>query len=655
MSNRGFLIAAISMGFWVWIAGCNTDDDFSQEENHNQSAGACEEGETEAGCECADGSTGYRECDGDGEFGEQCICENACGGSSELSFDGEPVDEPGGECGPCEDGEIVCDGEDSLRCSGASPASACMPTGSVELTAYHQDWEALVGERRFSVFAVEEFSRDCPDVIDELDSSRTLQLVEDGEVSAPIEATVEGVPVSTDYTLVGLIYRELDGSTISYAVGCRDIELQEEGESLVIDDMEIHELPSQVAEEYRVSVPPVFDSGDMLIDRLEDLAQELEFSTADMGDQLLDCLIDGSCTSGNAGAIAYVALNWEDVEPFTQSWPLSDLWWHIDHLDNTSEDIFGHDDYIWYFFGLALDDRWASMTGSDQGSEAHDIGYLTLVGTETLTAELMTTPGLGSDFESGDSPWEFAMYRDVSLDVQELSWTWGLGFDCYQSNDTPAFDDPGCTEESIAAADINGASMDGDLVLRLFGSRYMAFEALGLDLPLPALIDEIWTHNLGQLEAEHSLGAGNFFSTLFNCSLLESDIRSSFEDERDDGYINFKDAELDTMMDAFEPFCEAFEDHGQDYFAAAFKAAAVDYETSLAGADVELQLYDGNLDDRYLLSFGPQDYPDPWVAWQRPLFDHIDYDGASCEHYVYDDGASGLEFCTMPTIEAVGW
>ncbi len=51
--------------------------------------------------------------------------ENVCGGTDELTIGGEPAS-PGSPCGPCEDGMIVCDGGDDLRCEQASePTNEC--------------------------------------------------------------------------------------------------------------------------------------------------------------------------------------------------------------------------------------------------------------------------------------------------------------------------------------------------------------------------------------------------------------------------------------------------------------------------------------------------------------------------------------------------
>ncbi len=49
---------------------------------------------------------------------------NACGGEASLTLDGNEV-EPGGSCGECGNGRIVCDGTDDVRCVGATGQNEC--------------------------------------------------------------------------------------------------------------------------------------------------------------------------------------------------------------------------------------------------------------------------------------------------------------------------------------------------------------------------------------------------------------------------------------------------------------------------------------------------------------------------------------------------
>lgn len=50
--------------------------------------------------------------------------ENACGGSAELVLDGESA-QPGETCGACDDGTVVCDGVDALRCVATTEPNEC--------------------------------------------------------------------------------------------------------------------------------------------------------------------------------------------------------------------------------------------------------------------------------------------------------------------------------------------------------------------------------------------------------------------------------------------------------------------------------------------------------------------------------------------------
>ena len=58
------------------------------------------------------------------------IGTNACGGDEELEFQGEPA-AAGGSCGECDDGVLVCDGEDALECIGESQENACGGCGDL--------------------------------------------------------------------------------------------------------------------------------------------------------------------------------------------------------------------------------------------------------------------------------------------------------------------------------------------------------------------------------------------------------------------------------------------------------------------------------------------------------------------------------------------
>ena len=56
---------------------------------------------------------------------------NGCGGEGELSF-GVGEAQPGGECGLCEDGVLICTGPDALACAAPSPPNSCGGCGLLE-------------------------------------------------------------------------------------------------------------------------------------------------------------------------------------------------------------------------------------------------------------------------------------------------------------------------------------------------------------------------------------------------------------------------------------------------------------------------------------------------------------------------------------------
>jgi hypothetical protein len=203
------------------LTACNVGETTTIESNDDdQSTDECSADEVEE-CECSEDERGYQECV-DGSFDNQCICEdeedpdedpeNLCGGTSELTYDGEPLDALGGECGPCADGEISCDGEDQVQCSGASSADACLATGSVEITGYHDSWEYWEGDQELSVFFLEDFNQTCHQALDELDDGAVLRPIDsETNVENPIEVSAQNIPVGIEYTAVVVLHAEHSG------------------------------------------------------------------------------------------------------------------------------------------------------------------------------------------------------------------------------------------------------------------------------------------------------------------------------------------------------------------------------------------------------------------------------------------------------------
>lgn len=60
--------------------------------------------------------------------------ENTCGGDDDLTYGGEPA-APGMSCGVCDDGVLICNGEDALECIMASEENACGGCGALPGTA----------------------------------------------------------------------------------------------------------------------------------------------------------------------------------------------------------------------------------------------------------------------------------------------------------------------------------------------------------------------------------------------------------------------------------------------------------------------------------------------------------------------------------------
>ena len=89
-------------------------------------------------CYCEGGVAGRLLCDASGAI-SGCKCpqgpdgRNGCGSEGRLFFGGEPSG-PGDVCGECEDGTLVCEGRDRLRCLGGTDKNACGTCGRLTKT-----------------------------------------------------------------------------------------------------------------------------------------------------------------------------------------------------------------------------------------------------------------------------------------------------------------------------------------------------------------------------------------------------------------------------------------------------------------------------------------------------------------------------------------
>ena len=646
----------------------NADPSNQQNASTNQNGEQCSEGQTQPGCSCPDEETGHLECV-DGSFGGECICEidvenqnqepeqNLCGGTAELRYQGEPIEELGVSCGPCEDGQIECDGDDAITCSGASPAEACLATGFVELTAIHDDWDydhPLAGDRRLSVFLLEDYGGECRDALVEVDDPSVLQPV-DGEddIASPIDTTLESVPVGVDYTVVAVTHVDHGGTPVAFGVGCRDFQLSEEGDTETIDDLELQEVPIAFSENIRFRLTPHFRGDNPLLGRWHEIINNLDFGTNDIGSSLFGCYIGEGCDVGEMGAFAYVAVFWDDFfEPFRGQWGLSDLWTHIENIDQASGAIH-HENDFWFFFSRALDDRWESMVGDVEDDVDLMLADLTLASLETLSTEIHAEPDAETEWETGHEPWESAYRRDVFFAIDELSWQWGNGWGCYDDTGLPpVFDDGDCDVETISADDVPWASPEGDLELRSFGWKYLTMHELSLSWPIHDLIDLIWESQLERIAEHYGLGSDGLFPTLFDCSVLEPAIRTHFEDERSDfDDYDFTEAELDEVMEAFAPLCQELEANAAHFFAAAFKALTVDNDDAFATTDLDVELFHDDLEQRFLQSLEPDNYPADYAPWSPPLFERIEFDAPQCNHRLKHQETE-YEICFEPAIEA---
>ncbi|MFU8806396.1 MAG: RCC1 domain-containing protein, partial [Bradymonadaceae bacterium] len=139
---------AVLITFALVLVACGKEE---------SSQAGCISGQTTS-CACPGGLTGVQACTDDGRYGA-CECgdgvnhggetdagtdpedagiddaspgqRNTCGGRDALRFDNTSA-EPGDPCGPCDDGLLICNGPNSLRCLGASALNACSACGVLD-------------------------------------------------------------------------------------------------------------------------------------------------------------------------------------------------------------------------------------------------------------------------------------------------------------------------------------------------------------------------------------------------------------------------------------------------------------------------------------------------------------------------------------------
>ncbi len=661
MSGRG-LVGAVKMTIWagacVALIGCNLGDDppvvvdnQGNQDNQNGEEVLCEDGEQQDGCACPDGATGYQVC-ADGEFGGECVCEepgeeNLCGGTSELIYGGEAITELGGSCGPCDDGTIQCDGEESVTCVDASPAEACMPTGSVEFTAYFRTDTVWDVDQHLSVFLLENYSRACYEVNQELGDSALMRPVNTEEITgSSMDLEFGGVPVGVDYTIAVVLHVEVDDTIVTTSVGCEEVRIEEEGAGVSVDDVFVRELPAALGDEYRLRLMQdnVFDSWAMG-SRIMDIVQSTEYRTANFGSAFLGCLVSsGSCDTG--GTLGHLLVNWDQIGDLSGAYSGS-LVAQIENIDTRSEQMHGNWQTFWWMLEIILDERWQSLVGVGFNGDEFSLGDQIHVSLSSLSAELDVERRFRGDVLYDQEPFDLVYTQDVAYSVEGIELVWAAGYsDCFESSGV-SLDHPGCQTQRVGDGDEFWLSPSGDLTLRTNGWNRLGLESLDFDLPLSRVVGRMVDDHLEALVSAIGFTSGTFFSNVFDCTALESDLRALYELERSEYGMEFTDGQLDNMMDAFQWLCEGLESHGEALLRGAFQAPLFAQNTGLASTDRPMELYEGNLDERYFysLELGPSG-----GDWSPPALSAIEADSSSCEHYLFDL-PTDLEMCVAPDLE----
>ena len=595
---------------------------------------------------------------------------NICGGFSDITYDGEPVTELGGSCGPCDDGSIDCDGEDQVQCTGASPASTCQPTATLEIDIERDQFSTFPSDSKLTVALLEDFTADCEDALSSMSDAAILRPIDgiDLEDNPTIAVTAEELPVDTSYTVVAAAHGTRgDDVTVATSLGCETIDPLEDGENRQIGPILLRELPSELADSYRFSFQPRLNS-DTSFFRAEfvEFITELDFRNEYIGDRLLRCWSNhtANCTgSSRRGAIPYVFSAWDDVEPFTNSFGSAgfDLDDKVLELLNGSDDLTGGESHLFYVFEVALDKRWNQMASGSYNNPSLTIGEETLFSLASINVEIIASPEFSSSW-TVDPPVAPTAYRvNTVFENSELRWTWAQQYsNCFDSNDQPTIDNSDCPTDSITAADVSWASLgDAEIRLSTIGWPYSALQSVTFNWPLHDLIDHIWASKLQEATSIlSSVSGGDFFGSLFQCNTLEATMRDTYQEWRADGVFDYNDNALETLLTRWRPFCEQFQNHGEDFFAAAFKAFALDLQSSQGTGKVPIELLDETghqIEDRLMWNMEPEQYTSSSSAWLRPRLDHIEPDFSDCAHWFVGPvtGGEPFNFCVVPEIQAL--
>lgn len=633
------IAAALLVGLLL-ISGCNLADPMS----HEFDGVSCTEGETRS-CRCDDGTPSAQVCFD--EVFAPCICDespdrNVCGGSEILIYDGAPITEVGGPCGPCEDGTLECTNEEEVHCADAGPAFSCLPTGSVEFAVTY-DTEA--SGTQLSVFLLQDYSGQC---------HQAYQLLDNPELQRPLDSiepegdslVLDQVPVGLEYTAVVVLHVDRADTPLSVALGCFEIFLEDEEQQLLIEEVvPLRELPSLLAESYEIWLS-TSSSERNFSTKLEPMSGSLNFHHNDhIGQNLLQCLADDLTCTLARGAIGFTLENWGKIRAFTSNDEIKDLNRLKRSINQAAGDTF--QTWIWGSFSSALRNRHRSLIVNFDESERLEVGNNLMASLQSLTA-LVTLSIQQADqwtLEHNIEDHELSIDRLISFQVEDLRWEAGLHVACLDSplgNSIP----PDCEFVSFSAADL-GEDIGGEFSARTLGSRSFGFQESTLYWPITALIKRLWESQVQRMEEHLEMDPNTFFSNLFHCEELDDDIRTMAGAL---GGFRYRQS----LRDAVIELCEEYRAHGHDIFAATLAYILLDGEVEYATEPLEMSYDPDPLTTigRLLEIREAQPYPANPVPFSPLLLGSV-RPVSDCEsfHYFSQDVDVDLSFCALPGVK----
>lgn len=672
VDQRNFFLLnrVLLFGLCSLLTACNVNDavpvttnsgkNAENQNNENQNKqNSCQDGDQKAGCACDDGDTGFQVC-ADGEFDDQCICEgqqdlNLCGGTSKLTYEGEEVIDLDQSCGPCNDGTLVCNGQESLDCDGASDASVCLPTGSVELTASHSGEGPWDGNWQASVFLLKDFSRTCLDALDELNRPELLRPLSNIIVNnARLDLSFDGVPVGVEYTMAVVLHTTIDDKIVSTSVGCADVLLENDGQVLELkgeDELLIYDLPAQLAETYQLQLLQKSpDGGGGFFELLAETAEAIRYDTNSFGDAFLGCLT-GSGNCETSGTLGHIYEMWDRIAPHKSTYE-GDLRAQINHINQAARAI--HDDHytFWQFVRDIWNTQWNHNFNGGSNIEEFYLGAQILSSLSSIQIDTTSQRRFHNTPEKELNPFPLAYQQSVNYSIDEISIHIPLSNGCHRNNGNIDLEHNDCVSKTLTSQNTPWLTPSGEVTLQSHGWQHILVEEAQLSLPIGELVGEIVDTQINRMVTAVGLASlREFFSAALSCTSTRAELHTVYANAKNNGHIDYTENQLNQLTTSFYDLCQRLYNHGDALYRATILGALFEENPSAAQSVIPFTLYTEGQTDRYLLNETFSAVPGA-RDWEAPgLISATDATSNNCKHELLYSPLYRFSMCTYPTLQ----